>query len=97
MIMKEQLTPKEKRESLRLAILKRTSELMTAALSLVAALAWNDAIQSLFKLIFGEAASLIAKFIYAVAITVLVVFAVTRLAKITQLLSDKLDPCKDEE
>lgn len=94
--MKQELTPKEKRESLRLSILQRTSELMTAALSLVAALAWNDAIQSLFKLVFGEAGSLVAKFVYAVLITVLVVFAVTRLAKITKALSDKLDPCNDE-
>lgn len=96
MNMKIERTAKEKRESLRLTILERTTDLFTAAMSLVAALAWNDAIQSLFRLIFGEAASLVAKFIYAIAITVLVVFVVMRLTKLTRAMRDRLDPCEDE-
>lgn len=65
-------------------------QLMTATFGLVAALAWNEAIQELFTAIFGEAGSLAAKFFYAVLITV-VVFVTIRLGR----LSDRLK--KDEE
>lgn len=80
----------QEKASLRLAVLERTSELLTAALSLVAALAWNDAIQTLFKQVFGEAGSIYAKFGYAVFITALIVFVTTRLAKLTQVLQNKV-------
>ena len=49
---------------------------MTTALGLVAALAWNTAIQGLFTQLFGEAGgALVGQFIYAVIITLVVVFA----------------------
>jgi uncharacterized membrane protein len=64
---------------------------MTAAFGLVAALAWNDAIQALFTAIFGEAGGLAAKFFYAVLITVVVVVVTIRLGR----LSDRIK--KDEE
>ena len=47
--------------------------LMMSAFSLVAALAWNDAVQTLFKTYFGEQSGIIAKFLYAVVVTILVV------------------------
>ncbi len=74
---------------MRLIVLERTTELLTAALSLVAALAWNDAIQSLFKQIFGEAGSLYAKFGYAVFITALIVFISMRVTRLTQAIRNK--------
>jgi hypothetical protein len=47
---------------------------MTAALSLVAGLAWNDAVAALIKEIFPAASSgLWAKFLYAILITLFVV------------------------
>lgn len=76
--------------SLRLAVLERTAELLTAALSLVAALAWNDAIQALFRSLFGEAGSLYAKFLYALIITALIVFFTTRLTRLTESVRKKL-------
>lgn len=79
----------QQQESVRLLVLERTTELLTAALSLVAALAWNDAIQSLFKQIFGEAGSLYVKFAYAIFITALIVFISMRLTKLTQAIRNK--------
>lgn len=66
-------------------------QLMPATFGLVAALAWNEAIQELFTAIFGEAGSLAAKFFYAVLITV-VVFVTIRLGR----LSDRLKKDKEE-
>ena len=56
--------------------LDKFAELITVALGLVAALAWNTAIQNLFTVIFGKAGSaLIGQFIYAIIITLVVIFA----------------------
>jgi len=67
----------------RLEILDKLSQLVTAGFGLVAALAWNSAIQDLFKKvrIFGEPDTLLVKFIYAFIITIIVVvitFAISR-------------------
>ena len=57
-------------------VLDKFAELITVALGLVAALAWNTAIQNLFTMIFGEAGSaLIGQFVYAIIITLVVIFA----------------------
>ena len=57
-------------------VLDRFSQLITTALGLVAALAWNTAIQNLFDRIFGKAgAALAGQFLYAVLITLVVIFA----------------------
>ena len=57
-------------------VLDKFTELMTTALGLVAALAWNTAIQNLFHRVFGEAgARLAGQFLYATLITIVVIFA----------------------
>ena len=57
-------------------VLDRFSQLIITALGLVAALAWNTAIQNLFDRIFGKAgAALAGQFLYAVLITLIVIFA----------------------
>jgi hypothetical protein len=56
-------------------VLDRFAQLITTALGLVAALAWNTAIQNLFTMIFGKAGSaLIEQFVYALVITLVVIF-----------------------
>jgi hypothetical protein len=65
-------------------VLEKTLQLATAAFGLVAALAWNDAIQTLFANVFGEAADVTAKFFYAIVITAVVVFATIRLARLEE-------------
>jgi Family of unknown function (DUF5654) len=57
-------------------VLDRFSELITTALGLVAALAWNTAIQNLFDTVFGGSGSKLAgQFLYATLITIVVIFA----------------------
>jgi putative copper export protein len=57
-------------------VLERFSQLITTALGLVAALAWNTAIQNLFDTVFGGSGSKPAgQFLYATLITIVVSFA----------------------
>jgi Family of unknown function (DUF5654) len=63
-------------------ILDKFSELITTALGLVAALAWNAAIQQLFTQLFGEAGGVLAaKFFYAILVTLIVIFATMAIAR----------------
>lgn len=68
-------------EEIKKKYMEKTTALLTAAFGLVAALAWNDAIQALFKSIFGEASEIWAKFIYAVVITLVIVIIMIILEK----------------
>jgi hypothetical protein len=76
-------------ESIRLLTLQRMYDLLMAALSFVAALAWNDAIQSLFVRIFGPASTLFAKFLYALVLTVIIVYLGTRITRLTRALEQR--------
>ena len=63
-------------------VLDKFSELITTALGLVAALAWNAAIQQLFTELLGEAGgALAAKFFYAFIVTLIVIFATMSVAR----------------
>ena len=73
-------------------VLEKTLQLATAAFGLVAALAWNDAIQSLFTQIFGDAADVTAKFVYAILVTGLVIFATIRLARLQERVIRQEEP-----
>lgn len=65
--------PKEA-PSLKLEVRQKTVSYVLAGFGLVAGLAWNDAITALIKqLIPGDSASLFAKFLYALIITLAVV------------------------
>lgn len=55
--------------------------LAAAALGLVCALAWNDAIKSAMKSILGEDDSLTGLFIYAALATIVAVFVLIALAR----------------
>ena len=46
--------------------------LIASSLGLITALAWNDAIQSFFNIVFPKSGGLVGKFIYAILITVVV-------------------------
>jgi uncharacterized membrane protein YuzA (DUF378 family) len=56
--------------------------LLTGALGLIAALAWNEAVKALFEKIFGDANGIAAKFAYAIIVTIVVVWITMRLAKL---------------
>jgi uncharacterized membrane protein len=74
-------------------VLDKFAELITVALGLVAALAWNTAIQNLFTTIFGEAGgALVGQFLYAIIITLVVIFAtiaVSRAAERARLVEER--------
>ena len=59
-------------------------QLLTAAFGLVAALAWNEAVQALFDAVLPNAGDLAAKFLYAVVVTVAVVIITIRLGRISE-------------
>ena len=63
-------------------ILQSCIALASAALGLVAALAWNDAIKALMKEVLGENEGLAALFTYAILATAIAVIVVLVLAKI---------------
>lgn len=73
----------EETKNLRNQVRQQTLGYITAALGLVAGLAWNDAIKGLIQAIFPNSHnSVIAQFVYAVLITVAVVLLSTYLVKI---------------
>ena len=78
-----------KENDLKIEILDKMGGLASAGFGLVAALAWNDAIQSLFAAIFGEQSTLVAKLVYAVAITGLVVVLTYGLGRWVNRLKNK--------
>ncbi len=63
-------------------ILQSCIALASAALGLVAALAWNDAIKALMKEVLGENEGLAALFTYAILATGIAVVVVLVLAKV---------------
>lgn len=87
----KQTKQKRAAASLRLEVLEKTQGLVTAGLGLVAALAWNDAIQSLFVVIFGVQSSVIAKFLYAILVTILVVYLTVRISRLINSLKKNND------
>jgi hypothetical protein len=70
-------------------VMDKLVELVTAAFGLVAALAWNTAIQELFTIIFPERGDLIAKFLYAIVITVIVVLVTIRLGRLAEQAKER--------
>ena len=63
-------------------ILQTVITLASAALGLVAALAWNEAIKAAMKELLGESEGLAALFTYAILATVIAVIVVLVLARI---------------
>ena len=60
--------------SFSLDVIDKLSALITAAFGLVAALAWNSAIQEIFKEVFGEQSSIPAMPVIAVIFTLWIGF-----------------------
>lgn len=69
--------------------LKQIIVLTTSAFGLVAALAWNSAIQELFKRLFGQASGLISMFVYAVVVTIIAVVVTSKFGRMAKKLEDE--------
>ena len=63
----------EEKPTLKTEVLDKISALVTAAFGLVAALAWNDAIKTIFKEVFGESNTIGPMVLYAVIVTIIAV------------------------
>ncbi|NQU78043.1 hypothetical protein HQ544_05085 [Candidatus Falkowbacteria bacterium] len=78
------------KKDLKLEILEKVATLVTAGFGLVAALAWNSAIRALFDKVFGEQSGIIAMFVYAVVVTVVVVLATIKLGRAVNKVKEEL-------
>ncbi len=74
---------KTKKEEIEKAIKEKIFSYIIAAFGLVAGLAWNEAIKSFIEFVFPKTGnSLIAKFTYALILTIIVVLISMYLSKI---------------
>ncbi|MFA6177488.1 MAG: DUF5654 family protein [Candidatus Paceibacterota bacterium] len=79
------------KEELKMQIRKQTAGYVTTALSLVAGLAWNDAVKSLIEIFFPlNTSGVLIKFIYAIIITLVVVILSTYLLKSSEKTTETL-------
>ena len=65
-------------------VFKKISSLIVAAFGLVAALAWNGAIQAIFREIFGTAEGVVPMLSYAVVVTIIAVIVTIWIAKLEE-------------
>jgi multisubunit Na+/H+ antiporter MnhG subunit len=54
-------------------VIEKVAALVTAAFGLIAALAWNTAIQEIFRIIFGDQSGVLAMIFYAVVVTIIAI------------------------
>ncbi|MDO5844922.1 MAG: DUF5654 family protein [Methanocorpusculum sp.] len=78
--------------SLSVDVIDKLAALITAAFGLVAALAWNTAIQAVFTEIFGTQSSIPAMLGYAVFVTIIAVFFTVWIGFVSGKAKDKI-PC----
>jgi len=74
---------------MKLEILDKIAALVTVAFGLVAALAWNGAIQAIFKHFFGTADSIPAMLVYAVVVTIIAVLVAIWIARAVKRAKDE--------
>ena len=63
---------------------EKTITLILGGFGLVAALAWNEAIKTLFETLLPKKSELIGKFIYAIIVTIIIVIISLQLRKISE-------------
>lgn len=67
-------------------VIEKLSILITSAFGLVAALAWNGAIQAIFKKVLGTTEGIISMIIYALTVSVIAVVVAIWAGKISEKL-----------
>lgn len=72
-----------KYKNMKKQILEKVTTLIVSAFGLVAALAWNGAIQAIFKEVFGVTEGIIAMLVYAIVVTIIAVIVTVWITKIT--------------
>ena len=79
----------EEKQGFRREFLRRMFDLSLAAFGLVAALAWNEAIQDLFKKYIPEGSTLTARFVYAIVVTLIAVLVTMQLGALAGRLDQQ--------
>ena len=74
---------------MKLEILDKIAALLTVAFGLVAALAWNGAIQAIFRHFFGTADNIPAMLVYAVVVTIIAVLVAIWIARAVKRAKDE--------
>ncbi|MHA2061592.1 MAG: DUF5654 family protein [Candidatus Sifarchaeia archaeon] len=69
---------------MRKQVIEKFATLVTAAFGFVAALAWNSAIQEIFKMYFGTQSNIPAMLAYAIVVTLFAVFITLWIGKIAE-------------
>ncbi len=78
--------------SFSLDVIDKLAALITAAFGLVAALAWNSAIQTIFKEVFGDQSSIPAMVGYAVFVTIIAVAFTVWIGYVSNKTKEKIQP-----
>jgi multisubunit Na+/H+ antiporter MnhG subunit len=80
-------------------VIKALAGLITAAFGLVAALAWNTAIQEIFRVAFGEQSGVLAMIVYAVVVTIIAVIATIGIGRVAARagVKDEEKPADQQE
>ena len=65
-------------------VIEKMATLVTASFGLVAALAWNNTVTTIFKDLFGEQSSISAMLMYAVVVTLIAVAATVYVGKVAE-------------
>ena len=68
-------------KEMKVEVIEKIAVLVTTAFGMVAALAWNEAIQAIFQAIFGTASTIPAMIIYAVVVTIIAVIVTIWIAR----------------
>jgi len=82
---------KAEEQKLHVYFVDKVITLMTGAMGLVAALAWNDAMRKLFERVFGTQGSgdVTAMFVYAAVVTATVVIVTWRLTRFSERMKKR--------
>jgi len=65
-------------------VIEKIAALITAAFGLVAALAWNGAIQAIFKEVFGSTETIVPMIMYAIIVTIIAVLATIWIGRLSE-------------
>ena len=70
-------------------VVEKIAALVTAAFGLVAALAWNGAIQAIFKKVFGTAEGIGSMLTYAIVVTIIAVLVTIWIGRVSERAKSK--------
>ncbi len=81
---------------MRIEVIEKLAALVTAAFGLVAALAWNGAIQAIFKEIFGSSETIGPMLTYAIIVTIIAVIVTIYIGKVEDRTKRKFGVAEEQ-